>query len=217
MTAESFVSQSDRADADLVTPASALGFHNHMLDGGNGSASVGVVADLVTPASALGSHMFDGGSGSASVGVDPLLPTRRVNMLHHSSFSPGLNGRVGDDVDYDGDDEESSESASLVRVLERGDPPMNGHVGEEDLAALQAIVEGPRPAVTSWRAVTRREDIEAHLQFLLRVGISLTVLRRISLIDEVSILGEEGRHVRFFDGEGIMILTLRVYAPGEGE
>ena len=187
LTPASYVSGSDRADADLLTPASALGL-----------------------------DMFDGGSGSSSVGVDPLLPTRRVNMLHHSLFAPGINERVGNDVDYDGDDEDSSETVSLVRVLEIGDPPMNGHAGEEDLAALQAIVEGPRPAVTSWRAVTRREDIEAHLQFFLRVGISLTVLRRISLIDEVSILGEEGRHVRFFDGEGIMILTLRVYAPGEG-
>ena len=170
---------------------------------------------MLTPASALG-FMFDGGSGSASVGVDPRLPTRSLNMIHHASFSDGLNERVGDDVDYDGDDEESSESVSLVRVLERRDPPMNGHAGEDDLAALQAIAEGPRPAVMSWRAVTRREEIEAHLQFFLRVGVSLTVLARISLIDEVSILGQEGRQVRFFDVDGLMILRLRVYAPSEG-
>ena len=37
------------------------------------------------------------------------------------------------------------------------------------------------------------------------------------MIDEVSILGQEGRQVRFFDVEGLMILRLRVYAPGEGE
>ena len=65
--------------------------------------------------------------------------------------------------------------------------------------------------------VTTREDIEDHLQFFLRIGVSLTVLGRISLIDEVSILGEDGRQVRFFDVEGLMILRLRVYAPGEGE
>ena len=37
------------------------------------------------------------------------------------------------------------------------------------------------------------------------------------MINEVSILGQEGRRVRFFDVDGLMILRLRVYAPGEGE
>ena len=170
----------------------------------------------LTPASAIAIKVPSQNVHHNSPRCVAAMPNRR-STIRHSLLGIGPNGEVIMPLEKDSDDDEGDAEA-IVRVLERGEPPQNCVMSEADGAEEQDMSEDPLSAMSTWRTLTDRREIERHIQFFIQVGVCLAVLRRIRRIDEVTVDGEDGTQVLFFDADRVLILSLRyyaLYAPGE--
>ena len=196
----SYSDASDDGELDRLAPAAAIGFYlpDNYLVNGLGNSTVRDRREAALREMTL---------------LDAALREARDAMFRQSSFPIGPSGDVMMPNVQDSDDDDDEDQ--LVRILERVDSTQNGVIGEADVAEMQDMSEGPLPAVTSWRALREAEDIEGHLDFLVMMDVNSAVIRRIDRVDEVTLVGEAGRQIRFFDSDGLLIVSLRVYAPGD--
>ena len=125
-----------------------------------------------------------------------VIPRCRRSTIRLADFGIGPNAEAMMPREQNSDDD-MDDAEDIVRVLEICEPPENV-MSEAEWAEEQDMSENPLPAYSTWRRLTHRHEILPHIQYFIRMGVRLDVLRRICRVDRVTMDGEDGWQVRFF-------------------
>ena len=167
----------------------------------------------LTPASAIAIKVPGQNVHHNPPRCDAAMPNRR-STIRLADFGIGPNAEAMMPREQNSDDD-MDDAEDIVRVLEICEPPQNGVISEADWAEEQDMSENPLPAYSTWRRLTHRHEILPHIRYFIRMGVRLDVLRRICRVDRVTMDGEDGWQVRFFDADRVLILSLWCYVSVE--